>query len=70
MIWRRLLVSSSCTLEELHGIFQVAMGWESTAEVRLSAARARLTSQILMLPHTACVRYILQSQIMCVENGR
>jgi Plasmid pRiA4b ORF-3-like protein len=29
MIWRRLLAPSSCTLEELHGIIQVAMGWES-----------------------------------------
>ena len=28
MIWRRLLVPSSCTLEELHGIIQVTMGWE------------------------------------------
>lgn len=28
MIWRRVLVPSSVTLRELHGIFQVAMGWE------------------------------------------
>ena len=28
MIWRRLLVPSTCTLEELHGGIQVAMGWE------------------------------------------
>jgi hypothetical protein len=28
MVWRRLLVSSGCTLRELHGVFQVAMGWE------------------------------------------
>jgi hypothetical protein len=28
MIWRRILVPSSTTLRELHGIFQVAMGWE------------------------------------------
>lgn len=28
MIWRRVLVPSSATLRELHGIFQVAMGWE------------------------------------------
>src|SRR5487761_94303 len=28
MIWRRLLVPSACTLRELHGIIQVAMGWE------------------------------------------
>ena len=28
MIWRRVLVSSSTTLRELHGILQVAMGWD------------------------------------------
>jgi hypothetical protein len=28
MIWRRLLVPSTCTLRELHGVIQVAMGWE------------------------------------------
>jgi hypothetical protein len=28
MVWRRLLVPSTCTLRELHGVIQVAMGWE------------------------------------------
>ena len=28
MIWRRLLVPASSTLRELHGVLQVAMGWE------------------------------------------
>ncbi|SDR58348.1 pRiA4b ORF-3-like protein [Rhizobiales bacterium GAS113] len=28
MVWRRVLVPSSCTLGELPGVFQVAMGWE------------------------------------------
>jgi hypothetical protein len=28
MIWRRLLVSSTTTIAHLHGILQVAMGWE------------------------------------------
>jgi len=28
MVWRRIAVSSSCTLRELHGAIQVAMGWE------------------------------------------
>jgi hypothetical protein len=27
MVWRRVLVPSGCTLGELHGVFQVAMGW-------------------------------------------
>ena len=28
MVWRRVLVSSTCTVRQLHGIIQVAMGWE------------------------------------------
>ena len=28
MVWRRVLMSSTCTLGELHGVIQVAMGWE------------------------------------------
>jgi hypothetical protein len=28
MIWRRVLVPASLTLRDLHGVFQVAMGWE------------------------------------------
>jgi hypothetical protein len=28
MVWRRLLVPSRYTLRELHGVIQVAMGWE------------------------------------------
>jgi len=28
MIWRRVLVPSSTALRELHGILQMAMGWE------------------------------------------
>ncbi len=28
MVWRRLLVPSTCTLRGLHGVIQVAMGWE------------------------------------------
>jgi hypothetical protein len=28
MVWRRVLVPASYTLRELHGVFQVAMGWE------------------------------------------
>ena len=27
MIWRRVLVTESVTLQELHGILQVGMGW-------------------------------------------
>ena len=28
MVWRRVLIPASTTLHELHGILQVAMGWE------------------------------------------
>ncbi len=28
MAWRRVLVPSTCTLHELHGVIQVVMGWE------------------------------------------
>jgi len=28
MVWRRVLVPNTCTLRELHGATQVAMGWE------------------------------------------
>ena len=28
MVWRRVLVPSACTLRELHGVIQVAMGWQ------------------------------------------
>jgi len=28
MVWRRLQVLDTCTLRELHGVIQVAMGWE------------------------------------------
>jgi hypothetical protein len=28
MVWRRLLVPSACALRELHGVIQIAMGWE------------------------------------------
>jgi hypothetical protein len=28
MIWRRVQVTAATTLRELHGVFQVAMGWE------------------------------------------
>ncbi|MBV8613489.1 MAG: plasmid pRiA4b ORF-3 family protein [Acetobacteraceae bacterium] len=28
MVWRRLVVPGTCTVRELHGVLQVAMGWE------------------------------------------
>jgi len=41
MVWRRVLVPAGCTLRELHGVTQVAMGWEGIHlyQFRLRAAR-------------------------------
>ena len=50
MVWWRVLVPSGCTLRELHGVFQVAMGaarygsWELSAslpDVTLAALQFR-----------------------------
>lgn len=41
MVWRRVLVPESYSLRELHGVIQVAMGWESLHlfEFRIRAVR-------------------------------
>jgi hypothetical protein len=41
MVWRRLLVPAGYSLRELHGVIQVAMGWEGIHlyQFRLRAAR-------------------------------
>ena len=41
MVWRRVLVPAGLTLRELHGVIQVAMGWEGIHlyQFRLRAAR-------------------------------
>jgi hypothetical protein len=41
MVWRRLLVPAATSLRELHGIIQVAMGWEGIHlfQLRLRAVR-------------------------------
>ena len=41
MVWRRVLVPANCTLRELHGVIQVAMGWEGIHlyDFHLHAAR-------------------------------
>jgi hypothetical protein len=41
MVWRRLLVPGTTSLRELHGILQVAMGWEGIHlfQVHLRAVR-------------------------------
>lgn len=41
MVWRRVLVPASFTLREMHGVIQVAMGWDGIHlyQFRLRAAR-------------------------------
>ena len=41
MVWRRVLVPASLTLRELHGVIQVAMGWDGIHlyDFQLRAAR-------------------------------
>jgi hypothetical protein len=40
MVWRRVLVPSSFALRELHGVIQVALGWEG---IRLYEFQLRAT---------------------------
>ena len=61
MVWRRVLVPASCTLRELHGVIQVAMGWEGLhlfqfllraaryGSLELSASSAEVTMAALRL---------------------
>jgi hypothetical protein len=44
MVWRRVLVANTCTLRELHGIIQVAMGWEGIHLYQLCLRAARYGS--------------------------
>jgi Plasmid pRiA4b ORF-3-like protein len=44
MVWRRLLVPADATLRELHGIVQVAMGWEGIHPFRFHLRAARYGS--------------------------
>lgn len=41
MVWRRVLVSASGTLRELHGVIQVAMGWDGTHLFQFSLRATR-----------------------------
>lgn len=44
MVWRRVLVPSGSTLRELHGVLQVAMGWEGIHLYQFSLRAARYGS--------------------------
>ena len=47
MVWRRVRVSGSTTLRELHGVIQVAMGWEGIHLYQFSLRAARYGSSEL-----------------------
>jgi hypothetical protein len=44
MVWRRVLVPSTCTLRELHGVFQIAMGWDGVHLYQFSLRATRYGS--------------------------
>lgn len=44
MVWRRLLVPGPCSLHDLHGILQVAMGWEGIHLYQFCLRAARFGS--------------------------
>lgn len=47
MVWRRVLVPATLTLRELHGVFQVAMGWEALHLYQFSLRAVRYGSSEL-----------------------
>lgn len=47
MVWRRVLVPTTLTLRELHGVIQVAMGWEALHLYQFSLRAARYGSSEL-----------------------
>jgi hypothetical protein len=44
MVWRRALVPASFTLHELHGVIQIAMGWERASTSTISNCAPRVTA--------------------------
>jgi hypothetical protein len=47
MVWRRVLVPAACTLRELHGVIQVAMGWDGIHLYQFCLRAARYGSSEL-----------------------
>ncbi|CCV09544.1 conserved hypothetical protein [Mesorhizobium metallidurans STM 2683] len=59
MVWRRVLVPESYSLRELHGVIQVAMGWESLHlfEFRIRAVRYGSSDICTQLPDKTLDRF-------------
>ena len=47
MVWRRVLVPESMSLHELHGVVQLAMGWEGIQLFEFVVRGARYAGQYL-----------------------
>jgi hypothetical protein len=63
MVWRRLLVPGATSLRELHGIIQVAMGWEGVHlfQFRLRAARYGSSELSAASPDVSLASFRLRS---------
>ena len=46
MVWRRVLVPESMSLHELHGVVQLAMGWEGIQPVRVRSSRRSIRGTV------------------------
>ena len=70
MVWRRVLVPESVSLRELHGVVQLAMGWESIhlfefavrgvryAGLGLSGMSTDVALSVFRFPRNAKFRYV------------
>lgn len=58
LIWRRLLVTATTTLEELHKIVQIAMGWQnlSNYHYRIGKQRSDTEPCLLEMPINEIIR--------------
>ncbi len=57
-IWRRLLVNATTSLEELHQIVQIAMGWQNLSNYyyRIGKRRSDTESCLLQMPLNEVIR--------------
>src|SRR5713101_4322392 len=62
MVWRRVLVPVSLTLRELHGVIQVAMGWEVVSRIR---EKRHAVPEMKVGPSEPSCRGRLQTAISC-----
>jgi Plasmid pRiA4b ORF-3-like protein len=48
MVWRRVLVPATFSLRDLHGVLQVAMGWEAIHLYQFSLRAVRYGSWVIL----------------------